>query len=171
MLHCARLQTRDQLTLFGHHAHSASTTARGSFHDQRKSNFLRGLCGIGRSFYDAIASGNDGQARRGNFLARAIFFAHQANQVRTGADERDVRSDANFGEVGILGKKSVARMNRVHVGDFRGADNVRNIQIAFAAARRADADGLVGKAHVQRIVIGFGINGDGGEFRVPCRRR
>ncbi len=53
-------------------------------------------------------------------------------------------------------------MNRVHVGDFRRANDVRNIQVAFRAARRADADGLVGKPHVQRVAVGLGIDGHGG---------
>jgi len=59
-----------------------------------------------------------------------------------------VRGDANFGEIRIFGKKAVAGMNGVHIGDFRGADDVRNIQVAFTAARRADAHGFVGKADV-----------------------
>ena len=52
-------------------------------------------------------------------------------------------------------------MNGVDVGDFGGADDVRNIQIAVGAARRADADRLVRKAHVQGMAVGLRIDGYG----------
>src|SRR5713226_3969666 len=54
-------------------------------------------------------------------------------------------------------------MDRIHIGDFRGADNLRDIQIAFAASRGADTYGFVGKAHRERVAVRFRINGDGGD--------
>ena len=52
-------------------------------------------------------------------------------------------------------------MNRVHVGDSGGADHLRNIQIAFRAARRADADRFVREPDVQRVAVCFRIDRDG----------
>ncbi len=72
-----------------------------------------------------------------------------------------MRGFADLGEIGVFGEEAVAGMDGVHVGDFGGADHVRNVQIAFRAARRADAHGLVGKAHVQGVAIGFGVDGHG----------
>ena len=60
-------------------------------------------------------------------------------------------------------------MNRVNVGDFGGADHLRNIEIAFGTARRADANGFVGKANVERVAVGFGINGDRGNTKLFAR--
>ena len=79
------------------------------------------------------------------------------------ADKGDFGSFANFGEIRVLGEKSVARMDRIDVGDFGGADHLRDVEIAFGAARRADANGFVGETHVQRVAIGFGIHGDRGD--------
>ena len=76
-------------------------------------------------------------------------------------DKRDMRSLANLGEIGVFGEETVAGMNRVHVGNFRGADHLRNVQVAFAAARRTDANGLIGEPHVQRVAVRFRIDGDG----------
>ena len=59
-------------------------------------------------------------------------------------------------------------MNRVHVSDFRGADDLRDVQVTFAAARRADADGFIGKADVQGVAVGFGIHGDGLYAQFPA---
>ncbi len=72
-----------------------------------------------------------------------------------------MRGLADLGEIGVLGEEAVAGMDRVDIGDFRGADDLRNVQIAFAAARRPDADGFIGKANVERVAIGLRINGDG----------
>ena len=110
-----------------------------------------------------------GQARCGHGFAGFIFFAHQADGVWRGPDEGDVRGLADFGEIGVLGEETVAGMDRVHVGDFGGADHLRDVQIAFAAARRTDADGFVGEADVQREAIGFGIDGDGLDAEFPAR--
>ncbi len=110
--------------------------------------------------HDARASRNDRQPGGGHFGASAILFAHHANHVGRRTDKSDVRSLAHLGKIGVFGKKTVAGMDRVHVGDFRRADHLRNIQVALAAARRTDANGLIGEAHVQRIAVRLGINGD-----------
>jgi hypothetical protein len=44
-------------------------------------------------------------------------------------------------------------MDRVGAGDLGGADDRRHAQVAVGAARRADADVLVGEAHVQRVFV------------------
>src|ERR1700728_806265 len=54
-------------------------------------------------------------------------------------------------------------MDGVDVGDFRGADDGGDIQIALSRARRPDADGLVGKANVQRMAVGFAVDSNGAD--------
>src|SRR5512136_3012573 len=54
-------------------------------------------------------------------------------------------------------------MDRVHVGDFRSADNLRNVEITFAASRGSDTNSFVGKANMERIAVGFRINGNRGD--------
>ena len=51
----------------------------------------------------------------GYFPARPVLFAHQPDQFGAWADKRDARSLADLGEIGVLGKEAVARVNRVHV--------------------------------------------------------
>ena len=92
--------------------------------------------------------------------ASFFLFAHQAGDFRRRADELDVAGLADFGKVSILGQQAVAGMDRVHVGDFGGADDSRNIQIALRQRRRADADSFIGKTHVQRVAVGFAIDRD-----------
>ena len=51
-------------------------------------------------------------------------------------------------------------MDRVGAGDLGGADDRRHAQVAVGAARRPDADVLVGEADVQRVFVRLGIDGD-----------
>ena len=51
-------------------------------------------------------------------------------------------------------------MNGVGAGDFGGADHGRHVQVAVGAARRADADVLVGEADVQRVFVGLRVDRD-----------
>ena len=51
-------------------------------------------------------------------------------------------------------------MDGLNVGDFRGADDRRNVEVAFLEAWRTDADGFVGEFHMQRVTVGLAVDGD-----------
>ena len=101
--------------------------------------------------------------------ARLFFFAHQPDHIRRRADELDVAGLADFGEVRVLREQSVAGMNGVDVGDLGGADDGGNIQIALRQLRRADADGFVGKADVQRVPVGVAVDRDRADAQLLAR--
>src|SRR5579884_1732277 len=109
-------------------------------------------------FDNSIAPWNRRQARCANFPARAVLFPHDFDDLRSRPNEGDLRSLADLREIGVFRKKPVAGMNRIDVGDFRRADHLRNIQVAFGAARGANANGLIGKPHVQGIAVGFRVH-------------
>ena len=52
-------------------------------------------------------------------------------------------------------------MDGVGVGYLRGADNSRNIQVAFARCGRTDADGLIGLPDIFEIFVGLRIDDHG----------
>ena len=52
-------------------------------------------------------------------------------------------------------------MDRLGVGDLGGADDGRDIKVAVGGARRADAHGFVGQAHVFRVAVGLGVDRHG----------
>ena len=110
------------------------------------------------AFHDPRTAGNGRQPSRGHFPPRAIFFSHHLDHFGSWSDKRDLRGFANFGKIGVLGKESVTGVNGVHIGDFRCADHLGNIEIAFAAARRANAHRFVRKAHMQRIAVSLRIH-------------
>ena len=54
-------------------------------------------------------------------------------------------------------------MNGVHVGDFRRANHRGNVEVALGQLRRANANRFVGKTDMQRITVGFAVNGHGAD--------
>ena len=74
-----------------------------------------------------------------------------------------------LGEIGVLGKESVARMDRLRVGDFGGRDDRRHVEIALGRRRRADADRFVGHADVLEIAIDRRVHGDGADAERMAR--
>ena len=68
-----------------------------------------------------------------------VLVAHQGHRLVRGADELDLATAADLGEVGVLGQKAVARVDRLHVADLGGADHAVDLQVAVRrpwAARR-----------------------------------
>ncbi len=52
-------------------------------------------------------------------------------------------------------------MNGVGTGDLGGGDEIRDAEVGQAARRRADADVVVGEAHVQRLAVGLAVDRHG----------
>src|SRR5262249_27374524 len=93
--------------------------------------------------------------------ARLFLDSHQPDYIGRRPDEFQSRFGAYLGEGSILAEKSVAGMDRIDIGDFGGADDGWEIEIAARTFGRTDADGAVGKADMGAVAIGFGINRDG----------
>ena len=51
-------------------------------------------------------------------------------------------------------------MDGIGAGDLGGGDDARNVEVAVATGRPADADVVVGKADVQRLPVRFGVHRD-----------
>ena len=68
-----------------------------------------------------------------------------------------------------LREEAVARVNRVCAGNFRGADDRGHVQVALRALRRTDADVFIGEPHVQRVLVGFGVDRDRLDAELPAR--
>src|SRR5436305_1855882 len=65
------------------------------------------------------------------------------------------------GEWRVFGEKAVSGMDRVDPEQLRGADDAGDVEIAVPRGRRADAEGLIGQARVQRSPVGLGVHGGG----------
>ena len=63
----------------------------------------------------------------------------------------------------VLGKKAVARMDRLRTGKQRGFNDALFVQIAFRCGRRTDAIAVIRQLHVQGLPVGLRIDGHGGD--------
>ncbi len=77
------------------------------------------------------------------------------------ADEMDVVLVEDFGEARVLGQKAVARMHGVGAGDLAGGEQRRDVEVAVARGRRADADALVREPHMHGVGVGGRMHRDG----------
>ena len=107
-----------------------------------------------------LAARDDGHAGLLGDHARLGLVAHEPDRFGRGADEGDGAGAAHLGERGVLGQESVAGMDRLAVGDGRGGDDGRDVQVAEAGRVRADADGLVGSLDGQGGGVGLGVGDD-----------
>ena len=73
----------------------------------------------------------------------------------------DVVLFEDFGEARVLGKEAVARMHGVGAGDLAGGEQRRDVEIAVARGRRADADALVREPHMHGVGVGGRMHGHG----------
>src|SRR5262249_12333811 len=72
-------------------------------------------------------------------------------------------------EIGVLGQKSVAGMNRFCVGHLRGTDDRGDIQVALTGRRRPDAHRLVRQPYVLGVRVGFRMHGNGLDAQLAAR--
>jgi hypothetical protein len=150
----------DQRRFGMHHAHAAPAAAACGLDDHRVADgaaylddFLR-IVGQG-----AIGAGHAGYAGGLHGILGADLVAHQADGFRPWADEGEAGFLDALAEVGVFGKEAVAGMDGLGVGDFRRRDDRRNVEVALARGRRADADRFVGELDVFRFGVGFGMHG------------
>ena len=69
-------------------------------------------------------------------------------------------SRARTGEPGVLGEEPIARVDRIGAGGARRRDDGRDVQIAGRCLVRADGHRDVRVAHVARVPIALGVDGD-----------
>ena len=121
----------DERNVIVRHAHSASAAAGDGLDHHRITDVFGDDQRVFFIFHDTFRTGRRRHA--GFFGERAAdgLVFKRAHRARTRSDETDVATFADLGEMRVLGKKTVARMNRIHVGDFRCADDAVNAQVTF----------------------------------------
>src|ERR1019366_3410348 len=81
------------------------------------------------------------------------------------ADENDAVVRAGGGELGALGKKSIARMHRLRTDATGSLYQRADAQVAVGCARRSDAHGTVGHSRGQAWAVGR----RSGQYRVDAQ--
>ena len=143
------------------HLHAAAAAAGGGFHQDRKADGLRDRHRVVLGADAAVGARHHGNAELLCGLLGLDLVAHQADMLGLGADEMQIVLGEDFGEAGIFRQEAVAGMHRVGAGDLAGREQRGNVEVAVLRRRRADADALVGEAHMHGVGVGGGMHRDG----------
>ncbi len=167
MLNAARrfgsgeLDRVEQAVLGLHHAHAAAAAAAGGLDNHREADFSPELyIALVVIVERAVRTGHRRHPGGFHRLDRGDLVAHRADGRGAGSDELEAAGFDLLGEFGVFGEKAVTRMDAVGVGQLGGADDGRDIQVAFQRRCRADADRLVGEAYVLQVAVGGRMHRD-----------
>ena len=141
-------------------AHPAPSTAGDRLDHDGKADFSRDLDGFFFAVDGSVAAWRNRHSGLAGAFAGGILVAHEANGTGGRTDELDVAARAHLREMRVLREEAVARMNCIHVGDLRGADDAIDLEIALRAGRRPDADGFIRELDMEAFHVGLGIDGD-----------
>jgi len=92
-------------------------------------------------------------------VARLNLVAHLADDVRVRADESNTTARANFRQLGVLRKETIARMQRIAPRGDGQIDDVVRVEIA-GDRFGTDVVGLVRFFYMQRMTVGIRVDGD-----------
>jgi hypothetical protein len=143
-------------------AHALAAAARSGLDQQRKAD----RCGLGGEAFGIVFVGDrgrDGDAMRGGEGARGNLVAHQGDRLGVRADEGQARRGGHAGELGVLGQKSIAGMDRVGPRRARGGDDLRAVEMGGYRRLAKNLGRLVGGAHVLGPGLDAVMDGDRGD--------
>ncbi len=144
-----------QIGLSAGNLHAAPAAASGGLDDHRIANVLGDQFGFANLRNSTLRTGNHRNTQCLGCTLGLDLVAHHPDVLGAGPDELDPVLVKDLGEFGVLRQKSVTRMDGICPGDFAGRDDRRNVEIAVARRRRANAHALVGETHMH----GIGISG------------
>ena len=136
------------------YTHALAATTRRGFDDYRITD--PGGCFDDRSVVvrqHAIGARQTGDSGLLHVADCRDFVTHKAYGFRGGSDENKATLFDSFGEVGIFGQKTIARMDRDRIGHLSSCDYSGNIEIAFGCLGWADADRFVGQSHIFAVAV------------------
>ena len=149
--------------------HALAAAARRRLDEHGVADAFGRLDGFVHARDETVAAGYDGHARDGHRALRVVLVAHFSYGLGRWADERDAVFGAELGEVGIFREESVARVDGLGAGLFRGGDERRHVEIAVVRGGGAYGDGLVGEPHMKRVTVGGRVDGDGLDAHFEAR--
>ena len=139
-------------------AHAASAAARDGLDHHRATAELLEEGTRAIEVDGVVAAGQDRYAARGRERAGARFIAEQRQCRRRGTDEGDAGLLAGPCEVGVLGQKAVAGVDRVALVLERALDDLRDVEVGGGAdSVERDRDVSVLDVLGGRVVAG--VNG------------
>ncbi len=110
---------------------------------------------------EPLGAGYTGHAGFQHGLFGGDFVTHCSNLVGQRTDEFHPVIAANFGETGVFGRESIARVYAIGIGDFDGGHDPRDVEVTLGGRRGPDTNGFCQQTHVQAVAVSRGINRHG----------
>ncbi len=141
---------------------TATTTTGCCLEHDRVADALCFAQGLGQIRQIAFGTGGDRYAGGDHAAAGFGLVAHAGNDFSRRANELDAALGADLRQFGVLGQKTVARVQCVTAGFYRQVNQLARVQITGQRVA-ADVVGLVGTFDVQGIAVGIGIDRNRGD--------
>ena len=144
----------------GNDLHAATAAARCCLDQHRIADVVGDLdCFLG-TVHRAIGTRHQRQAERRSGALGLDLVAHLADMFGVGADPDDLVLFNDLGKARVFGKKAIARVDGIGLGDLGRRNDGGDVEIAVGRRWRPDADRFIGQPHVHRIGIGGGMDSD-----------
>src|SRR5439155_1415203 len=168
-LSSSRVIAFDQRNVVMGNPHSAPAAPRHGFDHHRITDALGDPQGILLVINDAFGTRRSRNTRfLGQGAADGLVF-QRIHGPRIWADKPNVAAFAHICEVRIFRQETIPRVNRIDIGDFGGADNAIDAEIALIGGGFADANGFVGQLDVHRVGVGLRIDRHGADVKFFAR--
>ena len=146
-----------------HDLHAASATAICRLHRHRPPLGIPEFNNLRRVGDHLGGAGNaEHTDSLGGFAGRDLV-AHHLDGFGIRTDEGDPAFGYGAREIGVFGEESVARMHSIGTAAFNDVKDCVGVEVGLSAGLSAQAVGLVGKAHVERIAIKIGVDRHSGD--------
>ena len=145
----------------GYHADAPPTATGYRLENDRVADLLGGGVRLLQRVDRRRGARQQGQPRLGHQGSGLCLVADRLHHLWRRPDEDYAVVGADLGEVRVFGEEPVAGVDRVGAGLQGRPDHVGDVQVAVACRGRADANGLVGELHRERLGVRGRVDGHG----------
>mmetsp|Transcript_9746 Transcript_9746/g.17749 ORF Transcript_9746/g.17749 Transcript_9746/m.17749 type:complete len:399 (-) Transcript_9746:133-1329(-) len=166
------LEKGNEVFFVTHHAHSLSTTTHASFDNDWQSNLFDALQYLVCIRQGSITPWDHGHARSDCSIASRCLIAKGIEIVNCRTYKRNAGILTSLCKLWTLGKKSISRMNRIHIGLLGNVNDLMNIEICRngrGSFLGCEFKRSIGTPPVLRVPVFMSINCHGSSIQL--RRR
>ncbi len=137
--------------------HPAASSSCNSFNDNRITNLAGDLGSLGLGVDRPLGPGDCGHPDLSDGLFCDSLVAHDTYRVGLRPDEADVTGFALLGELAVLGKEAVARVDGIDVCDLGRTDDAICPHVAVSTSGTTNTNGLIGELNMKGLDVGLRI--------------
>ena len=143
----------------GDDVHALSAPSRRRLQEDGESDLSSREDGLARGS-ERVAARYDGDSGSHHTRPGPRLVAHDFDRLGGRSDMDESRGPDGASETGVLGQKTVPRMDRARPRCLRGREELVDRQVAFRGGRPSDPDRLVREQHVRGPTVHIGVDRD-----------